>query len=292
MPVIQRDLELEVDRDEIFKYLVSYLVTNLRAKISILSKNFISIEHGSYDTFFPKNAKKRINIAIMRSRNKGVYIKFSLDYTSYLVVSLVFIILGFVIGFYFFQQASSSLEYLSEANRNSLYSLFEKRPWLLDLLSKFIDDRDLVEIILVYIKIISIFIIGASIVSIVILALTPQALNDFIDQIASTLTAYAYTIGKQQVKERKVLEESKTAEKQSKEVKKECTIHNIICENKASNTMLCSIEGENLTLESIKRALIFLGFTINEVNEGILWGENKGSKFLADRFINKKRMFV
>ncbi len=124
MPSVRRFVSLRSTCNEATRNTLSALII-MNADIRVHSQNYINAVHGSFSAFNPINAKKTITVSINNVDSDKTSIEINIDYTSYVLYVVIMTVLYLILGLILLDQASSSLDYLSELEHNSFIALVE-----------------------------------------------------------------------------------------------------------------------------------------------------------------------
>ncbi len=189
MPSIKRYLELNTNSHQLSKYLV-HILTSMNAVMKTVTNNFINAVHGSYCVLNPRNAKKYISITIKSSNNRSC-VDISVDYTSYMVLTVIFTIIFLTAGSILLYQTLLSLSYLSDLEHNPLIVFVKKMPGLLYLLLHSFNNLGSVKNALLSIELISVVFLIAGFIGIMYAIVAPSYISNFADELVSRITSFA-----------------------------------------------------------------------------------------------------
>ena len=287
MPEVRRKIFFKIGPETLVKHLEQILL-KYSVRIKEFSKYYIRGEHGSYSASTPSNCKKEIYVGLTELRD-GTMFELAVDYTKAIVVELIGVILVIIIGLCLYRATTEALEYLELYKQGSLLILFEKPPYLLDLLMRFasdigIEDIELIEFTLKILYFLSVALIIPLITGLVYIAYIPYSAGRFADNIITELQRVVSNIGATGSIEVKSEKTSKEDEKPAKP-RQPSTVYCI----KSSDPVhiICTVEGTDIDKDSLIKSLITLGFNLYEIYEGVYSGEKSGS-YLAMGFLDKK----
>ena len=288
---VRKMIFLKVDPETLVKYLEQILL-KYNVRIKEFSKYYIRGEHGSYSATTPSDCKKEIRIGFIKQKD-GTRLELIVDYTNDLVVTIISFIVTLIIGLTLYGATVDALGYLEQYKQGNIFTImFEKPPYLLELIMNFTDDINAAEFFMRILYLVSILIMLAAVADLGFAIYLPFAVNKFTENIVADLYRIVQSIQITSKTKEKVTKEATKSDEKSKKIEKppklEQQISNIYCVRSSDSIhMICNIVGKNIDKNSLAKALIALGFNLYEVYEGVYYGEKRGSK-LAQGFLDKE----